>query len=302
MSTDRSTESDQHGYILVGVDGSPADEGALRYAVNVSRRINTDIVVAHVATGYSAILPVDDIDLEGAAQGVLDTAVNRACELGPAAGVRGVMLHGQRPAAMLQTSQEARLVVLGEQHRNRLERFVTGSTVATLSSGAPCNVVVVPDTWQGDDHGAVGVGVKTLEGASIMVDAAARIASGRGARLEVVHAWHLPVAAYDALTLPGVVDTQGWTADMTEALTKELEPTVAAYPDVEIRLTVVEGHPASMMADLGARVDLLVLARRTKAFPRGHLGGTARALLRETPCPVLVLPHRDALDDYETFV
>jgi len=290
------------GAILVGVDGSTADEGALRYAANVSGRIDADVVVAHVASGYSTIVPVGELDLEDAAQAVLDTAVGRARELLAETRVSGVLLHGQRPAALLEAGKEARLVVLGEQHRNRLERLVTGSTVATLASGAPCPVVVVPDTWDGDHHGAVGVGVKTLEGASIMVGEAADIAARRGARVEVVHAWHLPVQAYDALTLPGAVDTAGWSSDMRDALSGELATTVAEHPGVDIRLTVVEGQPASMLAELGSKVDLLVLARRTRVFPRGHLGGTARALMREAPCPVLVVPHRDAGDDYEVFI
>jgi nucleotide-binding universal stress UspA family protein len=81
-----------------------------------------------------------------------------------------------------------------------------------------------------------------------------------------------------------------WQAEMRGALVAEVAGVVADHPGVEVVETVVEGQPAQVLADLCDRVDLLVLARRTRLFPRGHLGGTARALLRELPCPVLVVP------------
>ena len=42
--------------------------------------------------------------------------------------------------------------------------------------------------------------------------------------------------------------------------------------------------------------DVLLLSRRVHAFPIGHLGGTARALLRHSSCPVEVVPPVDDPD------
>jgi nucleotide-binding universal stress UspA family protein len=52
----------------------------------------------------------------------------------------------------------------------------------------------------------------------------------------------------------------------------------------------VHGQPAQVLRDASASADLVLIARRRHAFPVGHLGGTARALLRESLAPVMVLP------------
>lgn len=285
-----STPQDHPKAILAGVDGSPADEAVLRYAADVAARTGADVRLVHVATSYSAMLPVIDVDFDGLADETMSVALTRAKELVDPAKVTGEVLHGQRHVALLEAAKEVDLVLLGTQHRSRLERLITGSTVTALAAQAPCNVVVVPDTYTGNVHGRVGVGVKTLEGAPTMVTEAARIAAGRGASLEVLHSWHLPVSAYDALTLPGTIDTEAWAEDMQVALADGVEAALGTHPDVEVVQTVVEGYPTAILEGFAERIDLLVMARRTHAFPRGHLGGTARHMLHEAPCPVVVVP------------
>ncbi|WP_028659505.1 universal stress protein [Nocardioides insulae] len=276
--------------ILVGVDGSHADRTSLRYATEVALRTGADIRIAHVATTYSALVPVVDVDFEDYGREVLDGAMAVARESIEATRLSGILLRGQRQPALLEAAKDVNLVVLGASHRGRMERLVTGSTTTALAAGAHCPVVVVPDTWEGNHHGAVGVGVKTLEGAVPLLAQAAAIAESRRAVLEVLHAWHLPVSAYDVMSVPGAIDTSAWESDMRDALAGEVRQALVEHPTVEVRQTVVEANPATMLADLGGRIDLLVVARRAKRFPRGHLGGTARALLREATCPVFVVP------------
>jgi len=276
--------------ILVGVDGSSADRAAIAYAADVSSRTGLDVRLAHVATQYSALVPYVDLDLDEVARQVLEGAVEQAKPLVPEGRLSAVLLHGQRQGALLEAAKEAHLVVLGGNHRSTVERILTGSTTTALAAGARCPVVVVPPEWTANSYRAVGVGVKTLDGAVPLLAEAAAIAESRGHRLEVVHAWHLPVTAYDALAVPEAIDTEGWETDMRSALEEQVRAAVADHPGVELRQRVVEGNPATMLVDLSREVDLLVVARRARLFPRGHLGGTARALLRESQCPVLVVP------------
>lgn len=55
-------------------------------------------------------------------------------------------------------------------------------------------------------------------------------------------------------------------------------------------IVVRHAHPARAIVEASAHADLVLLARRPHAFPGGHLGGTARAVLRESSCPVEILP------------
>lgn len=277
--------------ILVGVDGTTAGEAAVRWAAEVAGRSDrAELHVVHVVTGYSTLVPTSMVGLQEAGQALLDQGVELASSLLDPAQVRGELLQGQRQAALLNAAKEADLVVLGFQPRSTLERLVTGSTITALAAGAGCPVAVVPDGWTGNKGGVVGVGIKTLDSAGPLLRRALGIARKRGARLEILHTWHLPVTAYDALMLPDQLDTDGWSEDMRAALDEVCTPICAEFPDVETNLTVRQRHPASGLAELGEQVDLLVVARRVRLFPRGHLGGTARAMLREVPCPVLVVP------------
>lgn len=279
-----------HGTVLVGVDGSSAGDAAIRYAADVCTRNDAELWLAHVVTGYSTLVPTAVEGLEEAGQAVLAQAMALATSLLDPSRVRGDLLHGQRQAALLEAAKGARLVVLGFQPHSSLERLVTGSTTTALAAGARCPVAVVPDGWTGNDHHVVGVGVKTIETAAPLLRTALGIARKRGATLRVLHTWHLSTTAYDALLLPDQLDTEGWSADMRAALEESIAPVLADYPDVKTELTVIERHPAVGLEALAEGADLLVIARRARLFPRGHLGGTARAMLREVPCPVLVVP------------
>lgn len=275
--------------VMVAVDGSEAGNAALRYAADVCVRNGAVLVVAHVVVGYSGLVPAPAEGLEAAGRAVLDGCLQLARGLLPSDRIDGRLLYGQRQAALLELSHECDLVVLGFQPKSTVERLVTGSTITALSAGARCNVVTVPETWTGNIHGVVAVGIKTIETAEPMLHVALSIARKRRARLEILHTWHLPTSAYDALALTDA-DTEGWEDDMRLALDQACTPVFARYPDVETRIHVIQSHPALALEQLGERADLLVLARRARLFPRGHLGGTARAMLRESPCPILVVP------------
>ncbi|MEX0428927.1 universal stress protein [Nocardioides sp. DS6] len=276
--------------ILVGVDGSTASDAAVRYAADVAARHGAELHVVHVVTGYSSLVPTAVQGLEEAGQAVLAQALDLAKTLVDPGQIRGELLHGQRQAALLEAAKGADLVVVGFQPHSTLERLVTGSTTTALAAGAHCPVTIVPDGWEGNGRGRVGVGIKTVDTAGPLLRKALGIARKRGARLEIMHTWHLPTTAYDALMLPDQLDTEGWTDDMRAALAEVCDPVCAEYPEVETTTRVLERHPAAALVALGEQVDLLVLARRARLFPRGHLGGTARAMLREAPCPILVVP------------
>ncbi|MFT4081902.1 MAG: universal stress protein [Nocardioides sp.] len=275
--------------VMVAVDGSEPSDVAARYAVDICRRSGSELAIAHVVTGYSGLVPTVVPGLEEAGQAVLDEAVTLARASLPADRVHGYLLHGQRQAALLELSHQARLVVLGFQQKSSVERLVTGSTITAISSAAACPVATIPKAWAGNDRGVVGVGIKTIDSAEPLLREALRIARLRESRLEIVHSWQLPTAAYEGLLL-SEIETQDWEQDMRAALEEVAAPVFADYPDVTTRIQVVESHPALALRDLGENADLLILARRRRAFPRGHLGGTARAMLREAPCPVVVVP------------
>ena len=98
------------------------------------------------------------------------------------------------------------------------------------------------------------------------------------------------------------VDLEEWSERARRAIDRSLSGLRDAYPDVPVETRVLHGQPARVLQRLSAEADLLLLARRHRAFPLGHLGGTARALLREGECPVEVVPPADEPTDLTDLV
>ena len=186
------------------------------------------------------------------------------------------------------------MLVVGRDSRSTVDRMLLGDTAAGVACRATCPVVTVPPAWDPDEaKGLVVVGVKSSEHAEAQLAAGFAAASSLDARLVVVHAWKLP-SAYDDIVVSRVAE-QEWAEQGAKELRAVLEPYEARHPDVEVTVRVTHSYANDALEQASRQADLLVLARRAHGFPAAtHLGGTARHLLRNAACPVLVvapLPH-----------
>jgi nucleotide-binding universal stress UspA family protein len=139
------------GLIAVGVDGSPASVAALRWAADLARSRDAEIVVVrawHVALASLApYAPVSrrpaqegerrraEADLEG----VMLTA------LGPVPDVKvtAALVCGPPARVLLNQCADADLLVLGGHHADSPLRPTVGAIAAACLRQAPCPVVIV---------------------------------------------------------------------------------------------------------------------------------------------------------------
>jgi nucleotide-binding universal stress UspA family protein len=136
--------------IVVGTDGSPSAEAAVRRAVEVARGSGA---LVHLVTAYPDIPSYreriastakrDPIDLREVAESVLARA---AGELGS----RGVEVEthareGEPASVIMEVAQEqnADLIVVGARGLTAIQRFLLGSVSSKLSHHAPCSVMIV---------------------------------------------------------------------------------------------------------------------------------------------------------------
>ena len=143
------------------------------------------------------------------------------------------------------------------------------------------------------------VAVKDRDDAAGLVARAMSLAAERGAELVILHAWDMPTP-YDgvALSRGELAEWDAWIRqDLEQTLDRARHHRAAPATLVEARIEVRRGQPARVIADASAESDLLVIGRRRHTFPVGRLGSTGRALLRESHCPIEVLP--PALDVIE---
>lgn len=287
----------QPQWIVVGVDGMPGSEASVDFAVEEAIRTNADLRLVHVLPkappGMYPVMPtLSPLETQRFGQRVLREAAQRTGELREAGRVTTRLVNGARVASLLHAAGDAELLVLGDHRRSLLGCVVTSSVLLGVAARAATPVVAVPDSWRGrESAGPVVVAVKSAEVPPAFVRNALEIARARGTRLVVLRAWDLPTE-YDDMIVARV-DAAVIAQDAHEALRglvrRALDglPQAARTVDVEIR--VVHGQPARVVIEASEDADLLLLARRPHAFPRGHLGATGRTVLLEAHCPTEVV-------------
>jgi nucleotide-binding universal stress UspA family protein len=63
-----------------------------------------------------------------------------------------------------------------------------------------------------------------------------------------------------------------------------------SYPEVQISIDVVHGHPARMLAEVSARADVVVIGRRPDWATGSGTRSVVHALLSHARGPVTVVP------------
>lgn len=277
--------------IVVGVNGSPSSEAALRYAAHMVDEFGDRLELVHVVPQVACtggLFVVAPAYLEDMGQAVLRKAAVQAREL-IGAGVTIDLRRGTRVPCLLASSRERRAIVLGFDPRPTLERLATGSTVNGVAARSEVPVIVVRPDWSPDDvRGVVAIGVKSTDTPTGLLRSAFDAASRRAARLRIVHAWALP-SGYDGL-LPSGSQTDAVSEAEAEQLRASVAGIGADYPEVDYDIVAIHGHPARVLAITSRDADVLLLERRRHPQFGGHLGGTARTLLCASQCPVVILP------------
>jgi len=262
--------------ILVGFDGSVGSRDALALARSLA---------AADRASLSLLACVGDVSGTGSEEGLAAAAREllggRQHSLRVIAGVPA-------PKALVEAAAEAGAdaIVIGSTHRGALGRVLPGSVGERLLQGAPCAVVVAPRDYAGRNHfgiGELGVGYDGRPEARDALHLAASLASDLGASLRLIAA-DRPIEPHDLL--PGDLPPT------REELDAALERALAALGDeVDASAEVVSGPPATVLAERGVELDLLVIGSRGYG-PVRHtlLGGVSAEVARTAPCPVMVVP------------
>jgi nucleotide-binding universal stress UspA family protein len=281
----------EHGTVVVGADGSDRGYAGVRYAAAEAARLDATLDIIHVSPGYLPVGPllvIPDGSLQSHAAGVLERSAREATATAPDVEVATHELHGHRVDSIVRFADGAAVLVLGARHLTLADRILTGATVAGVVSRATCPTVVVPSTWEPDTpRQRVVVGFKAPRHATELLAAGFALADELDAELEILHVWKLQ-GVYDDMIASSVEEEQHSSREL--AL---IEPLLAdfrsAYPRVKAYVRVVHRRPAAALVGASARADRLIVAKPAHGARLHHLGGTARALLRDAQCPIEVV-------------
>ena len=206
------------------------------------------------------------------------------------------VVHVERgsPADALQALAErgdADLIILGSTHHGHCGSVSAGSVAERLLHGAKCRLMIAPKGYGQADHSqdrlrVAAVGFDGMAESYAALDEAARLASKFGGSLRVIAvATPVPGIGAAAAAQAGAEAAPDFQAQLNDAVA-ELPEELRALPVFE------RGDPVrKLLEDAEVGVDLLVLGSRGFGpVMRLLIGSVSSRVIREAPCPVLVVP------------
>jgi nucleotide-binding universal stress UspA family protein len=282
--------------VVVGVDGSPASDAAVRWATREAMMRAVPIKLINVVAPTlvsSAMAPNHTITQgeENQARQILNQA--RRIVQGLTAEKRPDIQTERQYAGVVPTlvdaSNDAQMVVVGRSGR-AFGRGMLGSVIAGLLHHANCPVAVVPgpDSAQheiGDAPVLVGIDGSTASeaAAALAFDEASR----RGVPLLALQAWS------DVGVFPNLgMDWRTYRDKGAELLGERLAGWQERYPDVQVHRRLVCDVPDRWLVDESKNAQLVVLGSGGRGGYAGmHLGSVTSAVVRSSRVPVIVARH-----------
>jgi nucleotide-binding universal stress UspA family protein len=285
--------------VVVGVDGGPGGLRAAEYAALHAQEHDLSVRLVHayhvIAMATPAMVPMQSLeDAREFGADALRAAAHRVRDTAPGVEVDTELVIGSAPAALINTSADAALVVVGRNPTHGIERVLMGSTSTPVAARAHAPVVSVPANWnRSQDAAVVVVGTDGSEQGRAAVAFAFDEASRRGSALSAVRIWTIPPSwAFDAVRLTG---EQEWLEDAELSLAEDLAGYSEQYPDVDVTRIVERAvSPAKALVAHGTGASLLVIgARGHGGIPGLDMGMVARSVLAHANVPVAVVHRQD---------
>jgi nucleotide-binding universal stress UspA family protein len=267
--------------ILVGYDGSPDSERALRWAAREARWHSTVLTVCHAYAPGDIETPSGDgraPDHVPAGEQTLAEGLRFAQQFMGPGQARPLLAAGSAAHVLCEHSADADMVVVGQHGRGGLPGSLLGSTGQQVSAHARGRAVVVRGHWHPAAEyapGPVVVGADGSAGSRTAITFAAEEAALAG----------VPMLAVCALAdSPGSL---GGAGRMQEAFDRDIARCEKKYPELTILRQITFGQPRTALLDATSGAQLLIVGSRGWGGLEGMLlGSVSQAMLHHAQCPV----------------
>lgn len=282
--------------MLVGIDGSPESQAAVRWAVGEAMLRRWPVTLMHVVSpivvswSIEAVLSDYQAWQEDNADNVIKLAqetVDAAAHGSPPPQVRVERRHDGVLAELTEASGDADLVVVGSRGLGPIGGAVLGSVSRGLLNHARCPVIVAKEgvVRTTDRNLPVLLGVDGSPSSEAAIGFAFDEASRRGVDLVALHAWS------DAALFPFLgMDWHKHEDQGHEILGERLAGWQERYPDVTVRRRIVCDKPARWLIDESRHSQLVVVGSRGRGGISSMLLGSVSTSVAESAlAPVAVV-------------
>lgn len=279
--------------IVIGYDGRPGSEDALALGRLLCETLGAKPLLVIVVPFPQDLLGRKDLEQ------VLNEAEERLARAGEKlAGLdpdTRTLIHRSPAEAMHELAEERSpaAIVVGSSHHGPAGRVLLGTSGASLLSGAPSAVAVAPRGYAGGEDaglGTVGVAIDGGEQSWPALRGAAALAGRTGAGLTILGVVEPATYGYgEAFELLSVGEYESARHRQMEEAVERAASMVPSGVTAQHR--IMTGSPSQLLTEAGEDLDLLVVGSRGYGpVRRILLGSVSTALVRNAPCPVLVVP------------
>ena len=269
--------------ILVPLDGSAAAEAALRPAYAMAERAGAGVRV--LRTRKEGTDGSDDLDA------ALRAAVRRFSDSAPTSTT---VVEGQPARQILEAAAEPGTVICMASHgRTGLSRLVLGSVAEEVVRVSPAPVVLVGPQASSvplrSERAHLVVCTDGSDAARVVFPTVVSLVHAFDMTCDVVHATP-PDEDVSLDLLPAPVPVRTRAQQASEECAEELR---AAGVEAEAHLLF--GEPAGVVTSHARARHASMIAVATHGrtgLARAALGSTTTDIVRQSPCPVLVVPSR----------
>ncbi len=143
--------SETTGRIVVGVDGSPAANAALHWAVRhaeltgdaVEAVIVWQFPIVGASYGWAGVAVTEGMDMRALAEKTLADAVDKITGPGSTVAIEQRVVEGYPATVLVEESADADLLVVGSRGHGTFAEALLGSVSQHCSHHARCPVVIV---------------------------------------------------------------------------------------------------------------------------------------------------------------
>lgn len=283
-------------HIIVGVDGSPQADRALRWAVSEAqlRLAIVDLVHCYVVSARGVVLHAPEREQ---AEAQLDEIVERNRDvLDRVKWTSTTMGVFSTPSAgLVEAAEDGDLIVLGARGTGGFRRLRLGSTSYRTASHATSPVAVIhPDEQAADDaRRPLVVGIDDSRGATRALRWATDEAERRGVALTVVHAYQPPPepAMLGSLSPASHAHALDSARDAAQQVVDDMVDAVAVAASVSVERVIEHGTAAEVLLARAADSHLLVVGTHGRgALGRLAFGSVSHQCLHHATGPVVVVP------------